>query len=76
MISVSGSVPLSPPPPPRQQNVRMTVKTSTTDDSDESDDDAAFRDDSERLWKFDLPQVGKCVHDLGKIIPIHVANMT
>ena len=34
----------------------MTVKTST--DSDESDADAAFRDDPERLWKFDMPQVG------------------
>ena len=41
---------------PPERSLRSAVKTWS--DSDESDTEAALGDDSERLWNFDLPQVG------------------
>ena len=54
---------------PPERSLRSAVKTWS--DSDESDDaEAALGDDSERLWNFDLPQVGRGITGLGlKVVP-------
>ena len=59
---------------PPERSLRSAVKTWS--DSDESDAEAALGDDSERLWNFDLPQVGGMMYSTyGEVSHVKLKNI-